>query len=348
MAALDSSDGYVQPRKADLEAQDVPIASASRRREKLDWRNAWRWGVVHDALAALSMLILGLGLEKARPRTMYWQNENAWAHAYPLKDNTVPSWTVPLYSLLGPAAVFLSYRWILKRRWWEIIRLIVSLCLAFFLTAAITNCLKLPVGRYRPNFLRACWPNGTVVLSPQDQWGGYPVCDPSVSESDVDEHRKSWPSGHSSLSAAGLGFLTFSLLGQLRAYAPPVVEGRCWRWLVALLPGFGAVAVGVTRVLDYWHYPADVCTGLAIGFLTAFFVYRLQYPALTHALCYLPWELHAELDEHAVRLDERAGGVGSGVLPAVGVGAGNGGVVGGSGRGTELGLTGPGHAVTRP
>ena len=82
------------------------------------------------------------------------------------------------------------------------------------------------------------------------------------------------PTGHSSLSAAGLGFLTFWLLGQLRAFAAPSPwfwgaasaaappsKGRQWRFLVAILPSFGAVAVAVTRVLDYWHFPSDVLTG---------------------------------------------------------------------------------------
>lgn len=40
--------------------------------------------------------------------------------------------------------------------------------------------------------------------------------------------------------------------------------------------------------LDYWHYPSDILTGLALGFLTAFFVYRVTYPPLTHPRCDLP------------------------------------------------------------
>lgn len=36
------------------------------------------------------------------------------------------------------------------------------------------------------------------------------------------------------------------------------------------------------------HFPSDVLTGLAIGFLTSFFVYRLLYPVLTHPACDVP------------------------------------------------------------
>lgn len=56
-------------------------------------------------------------------------------------------------------------------------------------------------------------------------------------------------SGHTSLSAAGLGFLTYWLLGQTRAYTG---NGHAWRLVLALLPSFGAVAVGITRIDDYW------------------------------------------------------------------------------------------------
>lgn len=43
-----------------------------------------------------------------------------------------------------------------------------ALLFAIFLTAAITNCLKVAIGRPRPNFVFRCWPDGT----PQVGWGG--------------------------------------------------------------------------------------------------------------------------------------------------------------------------------
>ncbi|PNW83303.1 hypothetical protein CHLRE_05g230900v5 [Chlamydomonas reinhardtii] len=302
---------------------EAAIADDSRRKTKQQqplWKRFLTSQLTWDGVAAASCLILALVLELAKPRNTYILKDTLYWHSYPKKDNTVPSSSVPIYSLIGPFVVFLFYRFVAKRSNYEVARLTIALCLAYFLTGAITNCLKLPVGRLRPNFVRTCWPNGTIVLSHEDQWGGYAVCDPSVPESDVDEVHKSWPSGHSSLSAAGLGFLTFWLLGQLRAFAAPSPwfwgaasaaappsKGRQWRFLVAILPSFGAVAVAVTRVLDYWHFPSDVLTGLAIGFLTAFFVYRLIYPPLTHPRCDLPWD-HLERIEEAARLAGAAGG----------------------------------------
>ncbi|PNH09835.1 Lipid phosphate phosphatase 1 [Tetrabaena socialis] len=291
------TDGH-STKPSDVEAAAMPIGD---RQKSEGWlarlATPAMWG---EAAAALACLILALGLEKATPRDTYVLKETLYQHSYPYLTNSVPSWTVPLFSLLGPLVCFLAYRFIVRRPNREVLRLVITFVLAYFLTAAITNCLKLPVGRLRPNFNRACWPNGTMVFRHEDQWGGYAVCDPLVGKGDVEEVRKSWPSGHSSLSAAGLGFLTFFLLGQLRAFSMPPGgrAGRLWRFLVALLPGFGAIVVAVTRVLDYWHYPSDVLTGLAIGFLTSFFVYRLVYPPLTHRRSDMPWEAILEMEEH--------------------------------------------------
>lgn len=139
------------------------------------------------------------------------------------------------------------------------------------------------------------------------------------------------PAGHSALSASGLGFVTLFLLGQLRTFALPAPTssqptgsasgtmlangqagtpspsptsggrrrrlGRGWQLLIALLPSFGAVAVGVTRVMDYWHHPTDVLTGLLIGFGTAYGVYRTYYPSLSHPRCDVP--LHVLEAAHA-------------------------------------------------
>ncbi|GFR53060.1 hypothetical protein Agub_g15735 [Astrephomene gubernaculifera] len=285
-------------RDKDVEATEQTLSATRPRRGPV--ARFLGSSLLYDSLAALACLVLALALEKAKPRSAYVLKETLYWHSFPRKDNSVPSWSVPVYALLGPLALFIVYHFLRRRPSWhrELARLVAALCLAFFLTGAITNCLKLPVGRLRPNFVRTCWPNGTMVFDHEDQWGGYARCDTHVSEADREEIRKSWPSGHSSLSAAGLGFTTFYFLGQLRPFSHSACAGRLWRFLLPLLPSFGAVAVAVTRVLDYWHFTSDVLTGLAIGFLTAFFVYRLLYPPLTHPLSQLPWEL----------LQEREGG----------------------------------------
>lgn len=258
---------------------------------------AWRRGVwayilnetLLDLVLVVGCLVLWAGLELVTPRHGFAVKATLFQyHTYPHLENTVPTWTVPVYSILGPLLVFFVYKFVSGRSWSEVTRLSVVFLLAVFLVGAITNCLKVPIGRFRPNFVAICWNGSTPVFRNENAYGGYPVC--SCSESDSNEIRKSFPSGHSSISAAGLGFLTYWLLGQFKSFAG---RGYSWSFAVALLPGFGAIVVGVTRVIDYWHFPSDVLTGLAIGFLTSFFVYRLMYPPLTHPLCCTPTYLHA-------------------------------------------------------
>ncbi len=51
------------------------------------------------------------------------------------------------------------------------------------------------------------------------------------------------------MSASGLGFLSFYLIGQTRAYSG---GGHTWRIVVSLIPSAAAIAIGVSRVTDYW------------------------------------------------------------------------------------------------
>lgn len=123
--------------------------------------------------------------------------------------------------------------------------------------------------------------DGTRAPHPLQWYGdpgaGHPHCT-NPNEAMVLDARKSFPSGHSSMSAAGLGFLTmyaFGKLGSFHAFAP--VEDRYARWMVALSPSFVAIIVGATRVMDNKHHWQDVVTGLLLGFVLAWAAYRLHY-----------------------------------------------------------------------
>lgn len=100
--------------------------------------------------------------------------------------------------------------------------------------------------------------------------GGYAKCtgDPGS----IAEGRKSFPSGHSSWSAAGLCYVMYFLFDRLQVFK----GGHPWRLLVASLPGIAALAAGVSRYTDYWHYPSDVVAGLLLGGSIAWLCYKQQ------------------------------------------------------------------------
>eukprot|EP00966_Prymnesium_polylepis_P330144 7385812-Prymnesium_polylepis.1 len=89
------------------------------------------------------------------------------------------------------------------------------------------------------------------------------------------EGRKSFPSGHTALSFAGLGFLTLYLTARLYHVR---VGGELWKLPLVLTPWFGALFVGLSRIADYWHHWEDVLVGGLIGHVVAYVMYRLRYP----------------------------------------------------------------------
>ena len=111
---------------------------------------------------------------------------------------------------------------------------VVALGEALALAEAVTMILKAAAGRPRPIY--------------------YALIAEGSSEA-----RRSFPSGHSSCAAAGLGFAALALGSAPRAH------GRAVGLALALAPSLLALWVGVTRIQDHWHWPTDVAAGLAIG-----------------------------------------------------------------------------------
>jgi diacylglycerol diphosphate phosphatase/phosphatidate phosphatase len=64
--------------------------------------------------------------------------------------------------------------------------------------------------------------------------------------------------GHSSWSSSALCFITWWLLDRLRVFDG---SGHPWRLVAAAMPAMAAVAVGISRYVDYWHHASDVAAG---------------------------------------------------------------------------------------
>lgn len=141
----------------------------------------------------------------------------------------------------------------------------------------ITNIGKITVGRLRPNFLDVCQPDRnpytTYCSSQLNGYNGktylYPGVDFKCMQSDpkqVNDSRKSFPSGHSSSTFYAMIFLIFYI-------------HRVWnKRSLGLLPQFFqvcffgfAVFVAISRVLDNKHHPTDVLAGSLLGILVAVF-----------------------------------------------------------------------------
>lgn len=155
---------------------------------------------------------------------------------------------------------------------------LVSMILTLFLTDVIKNA----VGRPRPDLLSRCKP---APGTPAHTLVTFEVC------TEKDHHIlhdgwRSFPSGHSSFSFSGLGYLSLVIAGQCHVYRPRADLGRV---LLALAPLLGAVLIAISRCEDYRHDVYDVSVGSLLGISVAHYTYRRYYPALRSKDCATPY-----------------------------------------------------------
>ena len=143
-------------------------------------------------------------------------------------------------------------------------------CGAYFVglmaTAVLTDFVKIVIGRLRPNFLAVCQPERDIYtdlchnrtyLVPELDFKCMSHDTPSVIES-----RKSFPSGHASLSFYAMCFLVLFIN----------FTWKCRR--MGLLPRFVqfflamvAVYASITRFVDNKHHTSDILAGCVLGIL---------------------------------------------------------------------------------
>ncbi|XP_010681728.2 putative lipid phosphate phosphatase 3, chloroplastic [Beta vulgaris subsp. vulgaris] len=206
---------------------------------------------------------------------------------YPLQPNTVPVWAVPIYAVLLPIIVF-TIRYIRRRDVHDLHHAILGLLYAVLITGVITDAIKDAVGRPRPNFFWRCFPDGQDIYNHL----GNVICNGDASV--IKEGHKSFPSGHTSWSFAGLGFLAFYLSGKIEAFDQ---KGHAGKLCIVFFPFLMAALVGVSRVDDYWHHWQDVFAGALIGLVISFFCYLQFFPAPHRTQCWGPHSYFRAVEE---------------------------------------------------
>ncbi|OBT55536.1 hypothetical protein VE04_04272 [Pseudogymnoascus sp. 24MN13] len=159
---------------------------------------------------------------------------------------------------------------------------ILSFFIGMLLTAVITDLIKNAAGRPPPDLISRCKAKAGTPLQTLVSWE---VC------TETDHHRlhdgwRSFPSGHSSFSFSGLGFLALFLSGQMHVFRR---EGDLARGLLALAPLVLAGWVAISRCEDYRHDVYDVTIGSALGMIVAHWSYRRFYPRLRNVNCDAPY-----------------------------------------------------------
>jgi membrane-associated phospholipid phosphatase len=184
--------------------------------------------------------------------------------SYPLVPETVPNWLLYVFVIILPfvvVGVTLLVELLLRRRSgvqgsirsfaFELHHALLHFAFLFVCIVLIVQTLKVWVGFYRPNFFAL----------------------------GSDRGRVSWPSGHSALSCGMLLFLSLFCAGKFKLFS---VFNSLWLFCVCFSPMVLAVFISASRVVNYYHSPADVVTGMFFGVLLAVGVYSVGYEPLSH------------------------------------------------------------------
>ncbi|XP_015075143.1 lipid phosphate phosphatase 2-like isoform X2 [Solanum pennellii] len=242
---------------------------------------------IHDWLILLLLVVIAIVLNVIGPFHRFVGKDMMTDLKYPMKDNTVPAWSIPLYAVLLPITIFV-FIYIRRKDVYDLHHSILGILFAILITAVITEAIKNGVGRPRPDFFWRCFPDGKDEY---DRWGNVKC---HGKESDIKEGHKSFPSGHTSASFAGLGFLSLYLAGKIKAFDQ---RGHVAKLCIVLLPLLMASLVGVSRVDDYWHHWQDVFAGGLIGLFVATFCYLQFFPTPYHTEGWGPYAYFRAVEE---------------------------------------------------
>ncbi|RPA89585.1 PAP2-domain-containing protein [Choiromyces venosus 120613-1] len=166
--------------------------------------------------------------------------------------------------------------WTMSDRLWEMNCGILGLGLSAAAAIVITGALKNTTGKPRPDLIARCKPTEGASNIPVFGLANYTIC--TGDKTLLKDGFKSWPSGHSSIAFAGLGYLSLFLAGKLHVFD---TRGEVWKTMLVLIPLLAASLIAVSRIMDARHHPFDVITSSIMGFFVAYVAYRQYFPPLS-------------------------------------------------------------------
>ena len=172
--------------------------------------------------------------------------------------------------------------------------IISGLLYAIGITEGITQCVKMFIGRLRPNMYQLCRFNiETLQYST------------TITKQQIREGHLSFPSGHSSLASVSMVYCTWYFINYLNRCSNTFDQQQqrstetnvyqysnsgLWTLILSLLrtlfialllPGW-AVYVGMTRIVDHWHHVSDVMAGLLLGSIIGTVVFHSIVQHILH------------------------------------------------------------------
>ncbi|KAI1302803.1 hypothetical protein EDD11_005561 [Mortierella claussenii] len=235
------------------------------------------WGLVIVVLIAFSLI------DQIEPfHRQFSVKDTTIQHPF-AKQETVPAWLLLILAFVLPLAIISAIAVFHRKSYTDLHNGFLGLFLAQAMVLIVTDSVKIAVGRPRPDFLDRClslYDNayaGTplhLLSDPPNLLSNTSIC----TRTDLlRDGFKSFPSGHSSFSFGGLGFLSMYLAGKIHLFDQ---RGHIYKSLVVLAPLILAALIATSRVADYRHHWQDVTAGSFMGGVFAVFAYRQYYPSL--------------------------------------------------------------------
>ncbi|KAJ5119275.1 hypothetical protein N7448_009944 [Penicillium atrosanguineum] len=281
---------------------------------------------VVDWVFIVGLALIGYGFSKVTP------NHHPFSLADPsisfpyMENETVTTETLVLVGLFAPAVIVLlgafalvpgtavdngaksSKSQLIRRKIWEWNAGWLGLALALAAAWTSTEGLKSLVGKPRPDLLARCNPDVSDIASHvvgglgESLKGAAVLVDWTICRVQSDLVRvdafSSFPSGHSSFSFAGLGYLTLWLASKFSVTFPYLpqypIEGRDFSddrssvrmrgaappvllMILAFVPTATACFIAASRWMDYRHHGFDILFGSALGIFFAYIGFRMYH-----------------------------------------------------------------------
>lgn len=215
--------------------------------------------------------------DDATPYFRKIQPEEFWLYRYPRTPSYYPGYLLWITILGVPTFVatvyFIKYR---DKTDWQ--QAILGVVLSIYLTASVTNCIKLAVGRPRPDFLERCFPDGKI--NNELKCKGHAA--------DVIQGYKSFPSGHSSFAFSSFGYVALYIAGKCQCFTLKG-RGHAYKLCMVVIPLVWATLIAASRTADFHHHWQDVIVGSILGLVISYICYRQYYPSVYRSNCHIPY-----------------------------------------------------------
>ncbi|RDB24140.1 Phospholipid phosphatase 5 [Hypsizygus marmoreus] len=262
----------------------APISPTRRRKLILSYLPDW---IITIVLAALFF-----SLDKVDGyQRVFSLEDTSLRHPYAIHER-VPNVALYFICFVTPLLIQPIINFFTIRSWWDLHNATLGLVLGLALTGSITQFSKITVGRPRPDIVDRCQPP-VGFIDPPFGLTNATICT-QIDRTIIRDGFRSFPSGHSSLSFAGLGFLAFYLAGKLHLFDRRGHAGKAW---LALAPFSAAALVAISRTMDYRHHWHDVLVGSLLGTFISYFTYRQYYPSLSSELSHRPYSPRVKREE---------------------------------------------------